>query len=340
MPIAGFTRKKSERRSAKMPNRPIQRGIKARRMEELGHDVANFTVHFALLLLITALSSTSVAAACELKQDSGSTPAVWLFKRGHSYLYLLGSVHSLPEGSFPFGPGVRRAFHYSYHIYMEIRPNSFSVRHMNEYAIGKAKLKGLQQTEELMTKATALRANALLQRLGFDQMQIHLYKPWYWLLKSLSYYSGRNNKVQAQFGVEQLLTNGAINGNRILHGLEKPTDLVDRLDRLSYKTQGILLVQALQHALETRQKAAKLICAWRNGDEKSLSTHTAQVRETYPRYYDFMVAQRNRAWEPHLDSLLQGDRVTLVIVGFNHLYGPQGLLAHFRNISDQAWRIQ
>lgn len=149
-----------------------------------------------------------------------------------------------------------------------------------------------------------------------------------------------NPDLSASGGVEHLLNTAAHNKQLPVRGLEDPRALIRHLNAMNYQQQQDLLLESTHYHDDQTIDNDSLICAWRRGDEKALRRHVSYVAKTYPLYFNTLIRQRTTSWFDTLDERLQNREVTLVVLGFNHLYGQHGLLAHFRHQHLNMRRIQ
>jgi uncharacterized protein YbaP (TraB family) len=80
--------------------------------------------------------------------------------------------------------------------------------------------------------------------------------------------------------------------------------------------------------------------AWRQGDDAALDrSGSADMRERYPKLYQQLLVDRNRAWLPKIETLLQpaASGNALVVVGALHLVGRDGLVAM---LQARGYRVQ
>ncbi len=109
--------------------------------------------------------------------------------------------------------------------------------------------------------------------------------------------------------------------------LESPAEVEVQRKAVPEQIYVALLYDALRPEGDT--VVGRTVEALNVGDYEAVNeivSSTARTPEQAQTYYDIMVAQRNRIWMPRLAALVDdGDAV--VVVGADHLAGPQGLVA-------------
>ena len=70
-----------------------------------------------------------------------------------------------------------------------------------------------------------------------------------------------------------------------------------------------------------------LIKSWRAGNEAEIDEYLSEsMRKEFPKLYKRLLTDRNRDWVPHLETLIDSGKRTLVIVGVGHLVGEDSVI--------------
>lgn len=272
--------------------------------------------------------------------EAGARPATWKVSGPSATLYLVGSMHLLRRSDHPYGNSFNQAFLNSQAVYTEIDPDEFDSEEVNELALSLGSLINLQVTKDVATEIEYSKASDNIQKLGIEPKNLTWYKPWYWLLRILTSSTNQNPQLSKYYGMDAVIHASASRGGKDTHGLERPEQLFYAMDSLSYKDQSKLLNQGIAYAIEQRRDQMAIVEEWSSGDAEMLAHRVTLMRNKYPDYYEFFVARRNRLWLPKLISSLQGSQDVMVLAGFNHIYGPQGLLQMLKNSGYAVERIQ
>ncbi len=89
---------------------------------------------------------------------------------------------------------------------------------------------------------------------------------------------------------------------------------------------GALLraVDEIEAGPEVAQRAAE---AWMVGDLRPELQEVQRLSQAYPDYYQAILAARNRRWAPRFRAMLDGGGTSFVLIGGDHLVGPDSVLA-------------
>ncbi|HEY3948701.1 TraB/GumN family protein, partial [Phenylobacterium sp.] len=87
---------------------------------------------------------------------------------------------------------------------------------------------------------------------------------------------------------------------------------------------GALLraVDEIEAGPDVAQRAAE---AWMVGDLRPEVEEVRRLSRVYPDYYQAILVARNRRWAPRFRAMLDGGGTTFVLVGGDHLVGPDSV---------------
>jgi uncharacterized protein YbaP (TraB family) len=84
---------------------------------------------------------------------------------------------------------------------------------------------------------------------------------------------------------------------------------------------------------------ARRQAAWAAGDLRPETAEVLRMRRTYPELYAALVIDRNRRWPERIRKMLADGGTTFVLVGSDHLLGPDSTLVQLRSAGMPARRI-
>jgi uncharacterized protein YbaP (TraB family) len=100
------------------------------------------------------------------------------------------------------------------------------------------------------------------------------------------------------------------------------------------------LDESLQPVDKKNNELDQLHALWKAGDVQGMEKITIQkMQREYPELYRSINVDRNKAWLPKLQSLLEQNTETdvLVIVGALHLIGPEGVV---KQLQAKGYRLE
>lgn len=267
-------------------------------------------------------------------------PMLWkVGGKGPHSVYLLGSFHMLKDSDYPLAPAVGAALADAQQLYFEVSPQEMQspdlAEKMNRAAL-RTDGKALQQALPPKTWA-ALQAYAAKTGMPLDALQA--YKPWFVAL-AMTLAEFQKLGFTPALGLDQYLMREAARSRKPTHGLESADAQIQLLDSLDTALQGDFLAETLIDLQDMPAQTEALHGAWHRGDDLALDRISAgDMRQRFPVLYQRVNVDRNRAWLPQVEALLQpgSGGNTLVVVGAMHLVGSDGLV---QMLQARGYRVQ
>ncbi|WP_395444203.1 TraB/GumN family protein [Caulobacter sp. UC70_42] len=96
------------------------------------------------------------------------------------------------------------------------------------------------------------------------------------------------------------------------------------------KQEAQFLCYAVDGALLGREGSERISTEWLAGRQTAAADFVDHERRDYPELYAKLTVERNRAWVPRFETMLNAPKPTLVVVGLYHLVGPESMLVQLR----------
>ena len=129
-----------------------------------------------------------------------------------------------------------------------------------------------------------------------------------------------------EHGIERHFLSRLASSGKSTEGLETVLGQMSLFSQFPESTQEAMLQQSLLDASQLSSKINALIQAWRSGNTSSMNTLMSKSFEGFPEVRRLLVDERNSAWMPRLEALLQSTTPTMILVGTAHLCGPGSLI--------------
>ncbi|MBP7370639.1 MAG: TraB/GumN family protein [Arenimonas sp.] len=287
---------------------------------------------------MSALFVAVTAMACANAKPSN--PAIWKVCDQDNCLYLLGSFHALQPSDYPLSQAIQNAYTDAELLAFEITPEQMQsaelAKQMQQSAL-------LSSNESLQAKLPPQTWQLLLQWISknpsYSVETVQRLKPWYMALIIT------NTQAQAQGfkpeqGIDQHMMQRAKNNKKASIGLERAEQQIRLFDDMNLKTQIQLLQESLQPADAQQNELNELHSLWKNGDVAGMEKIVIlKMQHEYPDLYVAINVNRNNAWIPTLQNLLDAhsQQDVLVVVGALHLIGPDGLV---RQLQKKGYKIE
>ena len=300
---------------------------------------------FVLVSIAAAVSVAAVAAdrarppAAAAAGKASPVPLLWKVSDADNDVYLLGSFHMLKPTDYPLSKDVDRAFDDAEAVVFELSLEEMASPALG-VAMGQAALRadGTTLDSELSAPAAAKlqawnTANAAsLQKMGMPPQAFQMFEPWFVALM-ISIVEMNKLGLDPELGLDMHLGDRARAAAKRTGGLEQGAEQIAVFDGMGKAEQLQFLEESLKEADEAPAEIEKLHDDWRRGDERALwDGMAADMRSEYPALYRRINVDRNDAWLPKLQRMLDGETRddTLVVVGALHLLGEDGVVEKLR----------
>ena len=282
----------------------------------------------------------ATAPAATPSAKAPPTPLLWKVSDQDNSIYLLGSFHLLKADDYPLSPDIDAVFAEAENLVFEVPPSQLTdpllAQKMQEMA-------GFSDGNSLSQVLPQDVREKMSQVLGKDRVaQMEAMEPWFinlGLLIGISQQMG----FKADQGLDLHIARMAEAASKPVSGLETAEEQLAVLDASPMEEQ----IAGLRDFFNKPGEVPKLLNetheAWRNGDLARLNSLVIdEVRKETPVTYRIINVERNDAWVPKLQQMLDGateGNDTLVVVGAMHLIGEDGVVEKLRTKGYQVERI-
>lgn len=253
------------------------------------------------------------------------TPMLWKLSKGQSTVYLLGSMHLLKDGDYPLSKDVESAYKDADQLMFEISPDEMDSPLTAALMLKRSMFQDGKTLQSALSPETWKELVAYGEKNGFPASRLQIIQPWAVSLM-LIVLESKKLGLDAESGMDKHFMSQSKTDHKATQGLESIDQQLALLAGASLKTQEEMLKQSLDEMGDFPKEMNREYDAWRRGDIDSMLAQTKKEFAKYPGLYQQILVQRNRAWIPKIEHLLDGKNDTLVVVGALHLPGPDGVV--------------
>lgn len=297
------------------------------------------------LSLLAAAGLMSVALAVEQAKAPAPSPVasvapakappvplLWKVSDRDNAVYVLGSFHLLKQDDYPVSGDIDRAFEASDKVVFEVPPEEMSDPAMAQKFLAAAGYADGRTLSQVLPASLREKFNRILAQRGVSIAQFDGYEPWF---VNLSLMLGISQQMgfRPEQGLDQYLMQQALAKGKQTGGLESIDTQLQVLDSTPMAEQVASLKEFLDKPTEMPGMLGDLHDAWRSGDIARLDTLSREdMLEKTPQTYRLINVERNDAWVPQIQQMLDGAKKgeTLVVVGALHLLGDDGVIEKLR----------
>jgi uncharacterized protein YbaP (TraB family) len=277
--------------------------------------------------LATSLLALAFALGSVPPAEARGRHVLWTVEGDRNTVYLLGSIHVLRPGDGALPPALQEAYADAEALVMEIDLDDPDV-------VDPVAMLGALRTAAVLQPGTTLRGvlgpdlplvESRLHEAGLDLDLFEGQAPWLLAVTLLQVELARRGFDPA-LGTERRLAAQAATDDKPITGLETPAQQFAVLSGLSLPEQKRFLLMTLDEASDLDTQVDELLGAWRSGDVAALARTLSDEYRRFPELYGPLTVDRNRAWVPQIEALLDDADDYLVVVGALHLVGRDSVV--------------
>lgn len=262
--------------------------------------------------------------------------SLWKVSKPGSHLFVGGTVHVLSADDYPLPEEFEQAY----------RQSSKLVFETDIAAVGSIEFQQQMMAAMMYTDGRTLRSELkpgtyselekYCQTAQFPLESIQSLKPGMVSMLLTVYELGRLG--MAESGVDSYFHQRALTDGKALGQLETAQQQLEFIVAMGAGQEDDLILSTIGDMRELPLMMTELKTAWREGDKAQLvSLGIEPMQEEFPSIYNSLLVDRNQAWLPQVDAMLQTAETELVLVGALHLVGEDGLLAQ---LASKGYTVQ
>ena len=262
---------------------------------------------------------------------------MWLVEDDDTKLYLLGTMHALPEATVWDGGAVANAIAAADALILELSPAELAAAgpEFQRLAPRDTPLPIERRLPaEALASYRALEASGPGRSFGGDTLD-----DWA-VMVMMGQRAAQNAALDPANGVETLLTARFRAAGKPIGGLESARGQLTMFETLDAKTQRILLTHAAAGAGDAVAEVGALTAAWARGDVAALEKMINEDVDAVPAARAAIITDRNRRWSAWAQRRMDRPGTLLVAVGTGHLVGDDGLPALLAAAGFKVTRVQ
>lgn len=270
--------------------------------------------------------------SCDRPRPIEARPALYRLQDADTVIWLLGTVHVLPERVQWETPAIVEAERSADTLVTELPAIDPDVAAGTFARIGKGS--GLPPIVERVPAAIRPKLEALAARVHLSLDDLSGMKSWAAALTLSAATAGADSDATAMNGVDAVIGQRLAGKRRV--GLETLSGQLGLFDALTEDDQRRLLADAV--AGDGNYRAT--LDAWAKGDEARIAALVARPMADAPVIEAVLLTRRNARWAAWIGARMAAPGRVLVAVGAGHLAGPKSVIARLRAAGWKVARVQ
>jgi uncharacterized protein YbaP (TraB family) len=291
-----------------------------------------FVSTLSAIALGQMLPGWAVASGAE-----GAGPILWLVEHKGAKTYIFGFGDA--EDRSWFSTNVQAAFKESKEVWFETPQGPISDQDQAEddrleQQLGHDDKRSLF---DVLGPGIGARTLALMQELGVSRNEVEHLRPWlaYFTINSAFW---RHYPAKAEEFADQVLSGMALQEKKIIRSeYAKPQDTTRWFAALSDEAQREHMEDLLDYIDDEKAGRNQQNSAWITGHPDT--RFIDRMRQKRPAMYKEFQVDRNQQWAERIAGFDANDSPYLVVIGLNHVLGPDSLLQCLDRIGIPARRV-
>jgi uncharacterized protein YbaP (TraB family) len=277
----------------------------------------------ARLLFLLAFSAEPLVA----QQPAASRTALplWKIQGRTNAVYLLGSIHFCKSDFYPLAKPIEEAYQRSGVVVFEADPGKLESIEVQTRLLTDGMLPAGESLSQHVSKGTYAALQARLKSALGQEAMFDRFRPWLAAV-SLSVIEIQKLGFDPQQGIDKHFYEKAKADGKQIAPLETVEFQLGLFTALSREDQELFLKSTLEDINRFPEIFGDVIQSWKTGDTKKLEALLLKITKEYPALYKKFLTDRNHAWLPQVEKLVQEGKPVFVVVGMGHLVGEGSLV--------------
>lgn len=283
-----------------------------------------FQIIFISILIV--LISTGTA---QLEGDN----FLWEISGEEGEFYLMGSLHFMPQGSYPLSDEIYNALNNSDLLAVELDLRELDQQSIQQYVQENGLFHDETRLKDVLDENTYKKVLDLTGDFGLAESQVNLFKPWY-ASQVISDIIFQKIGLEAAEGVDLHMIQKAEEQDIELFELETFEEQMDIISNMDMELQIAVLEDTLADLDYQADTLVGLIDKWHDGEVEPVYEFLFANREENPdieEYYQKVFDERDSNMKEDILELLSDYDKPFVVVGSGHIINDEGLLHLFEN---------
>lgn len=251
--------------------------------------------------------------------------AVWKIANGEHSLYLGGTIHVLSSSDYPLPEEFNFAYERAELVVLEADLSQLQDPSALPQLLSSMMYTDGSTLDSVLSAATMDELRNYCQKRGVPLALLLGMKPGLVMMTITALELERLGLSGT--GVDQFFAQRAASEEKPLQFFETVSEQIGFLSNLGKGNENEFISFNLTQLGDLESLFQSIKAAWREGDLLALETFASeQMKSQFPSTFDDLVSNRNLAWFPKIEAMLDNPPTEFVLVGALHLAGEEGLL--------------
>ncbi len=255
--------------------------------------------------------------------------SLWKVTKGDDYLYIGGTIHMLSKSDYPLPPEYENSYKDVKAIILETDMQKMQDLDFQMKMIDMMSYKNGEKIQDHINQETLKSLEAYLSDNGIPLFTVQKFKPGM-IVTMLSVIELQKLGIVAE-GVDNFFNDKALEDNKKLGKLETVEQQLSFLSAMGEKNTDEFIKYSLRDLKDFQTVFTSMKDAWLNGDmDKLAEIGIKPMMKEFPDTYKSLITNRNNAWIPKIEAMINTKEIEMILVGALHLAGPDSVLTQLK----------
>lgn len=291
------------------------------------------TIKQTIFLFLAGLLFLSAPSSCSrnkipAKTEVSENTLLWeiTVPGAKSPSYVFGTIHLIGKEDFFLPTGTLSSFDKSQKIFFEIDMSKMNDISAMMGFMDKLFMKDGLTLKDLLSEKEYDKVSTFFKKKGIPLMFLERMKPMFLTVLTYGDVSPGSLNTGDMKSYEFEFLEMANNMNKPVGGLETIEFQIGVFDRVPYKTQAGMLVDAIEQSSGQSDEFDKMVELYKKQDIEALVSSIGESESGIGEFEDILLHERNKNWIPIIMEEAKS-QPAFFAVGAGHLGGKQGVLA-------------
>ncbi len=249
--------------------------------------------------------------------------SVWTVEKGGNTIFLGGTIHLLTESDYPLPEAYEKAYAESVEVVLETDMQKLQSPEFQAIMMRELRYSDGRNLQQVVNKNTYRAVEQFFTTRGIPMANIIGFKPG--MVSTMITMVELKRLGLVGIGVDAYFSTKSINDQKKLGQLETVETQLAFIANMGAGQADEMLIYTLADIeyLPTLMQSTK--DAWRQGNMAKLrEVGITPFKNEFPAIYQALLVDRNNAWMPQIDSMLETGAIEFILVGALHLAGDDG----------------
>ncbi len=260
-------------------------------------------------------------------------PALWKIENGKSTVYLLGSIHVLPQNYQWHTPAIDKAIDSADDFSFEASL-SHDLSEITYFYDKNGYLPRGKTLHSMLSPAGLTKYKQLISDMGIDSDKVDYLQPWYASELISGAYGARHSNIKLVSGVDVSLMKYAIEHKKKMSYLETVQEHWGILPTIDQGQEIEAFEKNLNNLDSDTKKIEPMIAAWAQGDLTKVVEMSSDQDAVEK---NALLFNRNAKWIPEIEAMLKDGKTHLVTAGVAHFSGKNSVV---EKLCGKGWNVE